>query len=70
MPLGKLQRALQAESDEPQVVEPEADTPEADTPEADTPEADEAPTDETTLDEPSGAVESTSSVAPPAAQEE
>ena len=56
MPLGKLQRALQAESDEPQVVEPEAVTPEADTPE-------EAPTDETTLDEPSGAVESTSSAA-------
>ena len=73
MPLGKLQRALQAESDEPQVVEPEADppeadtpeadTPEADTPEADTPEADEAPTDETTLDEPSGDVELTSSAA-------
>ena len=63
MPRGKLQRALQAESDEPQVVEPEADTPEADTPEADTPEADEAPTDETTLDEPSEAVELTSSAA-------
>ena len=60
MPLGKLQRALQAESDEPQVVEPEADTPEADTP-----EADEAPTNETALDEPSGAVELTS----PAAEE-
>ena len=58
MPRGKLQRALQAESDEPQVVEPEADTPEADTP-----EADEAPTDETTLDEPSEAVELTSSAA-------
>ena len=65
MPHGKLQRALQAESDEPQVVEPEADTPEADTPEADTPEADEVPTDETALDEPSGAVELTS----PAAEE-
>ncbi len=58
MPRGKVQRALQAESDEPQVVEPEADTPEADTP-----EADEAATDETTLDEPSGPVESTSLVA-------
>ena len=53
MPRGKLQRALQAESDEPQVVETEADTP----------EADEAPTDETTLDEPSEAVELTSSAA-------
>ena len=58
MPRGKLQRALQAESDESQVVEPEAETPEAETP-----EADEVPTGETTLDEPSGAVELTPSAA-------